>query len=369
MHHPLKAHGHRPERALRHHPATVRRRNVKALIVAGTALACLTVTSVLLIRSSGGAGQSHAQFPAGVSTVKPPPLRQSPDGPEPAYELTRRLSPASTVVSDADGKWLATFTDGSRTVALRGVQRTFAEPRTTGASVMHDTWVRVLDRPFDGTVDKDWLARKLTDTSPDQLGMLMQYVDGAPTVKHDNLIIAGNASYGPLKTEGAREEGADFNDYLGVSWHYDNAGDGAKDDKPESRQFNALDCSGYMRMVWGFRSGLPMSLNPAGGTLPRRAVTMESSGPGTMIIRNNGAKSTRLAALQAGDLVFFDASKDDGTDIDHVGVFLGRDSDGRYRFISSRKAADGPTLGDVGGASLLDGSGHYAASFRSARRL
>jgi hypothetical protein len=73
--------------------------------------------------------------------------------------------------------------------------------------------------------------------------------------------------------------------------------------------------------------------------------------------------------LQTGDLVFFDADPSDDPAIDHVGMFLGRDEAGRSRFISSRKSPNGPTLGDVHGASLLDGTGLYARSFRSARRL
>ena len=75
------------------------------------------------------------------------------------------------------------------------------------------------------------------------------------------------------------------------------------------------------------------------------------------------------AALQAGDLVFFDASTTDGTQIDHAGIYLGSDSSGRARFISSRQTADGPTLGDVGGASILTGTGYWATAFRAVRRL
>jgi len=50
-------------------------------------------------------------------------------------------------------------------------------------------------------------------------------------------------------------------------------------------------------------------------------------------------------------------------------MYLGVDSGGHHRFVSSRKTANGPTLGDLGGKSLLDGTGHYAVSFRAARRL
>ena len=67
--------------------------------------------------------------------------------------------------------------------------------------------------------------------------------------------------------------------------------------------------------------------------------------------------------------MFFDASDDDGAEIDHVGLYLGPDTAGHKRFISSRKSANGPTMGDYRGASLLDGTGLYARSFRSTRRL
>ena len=52
-----------------------------------------------------------------------------------------------------------------------------------------------------------------------------------------------------------------------------------------------------------------------------------------------------------------------------VGIYLGLDSAGHPRFISSRKVANGPTMGDRGGASLLTGDGLYASAFREAKRL
>jgi hypothetical protein len=67
--------------------------------------------------------------------------------------------------------------------------------------------------------------------------------------------------------------------------------------------------------------------------------------------------------------VFFDASADEGTLVDHVGIHLGIDSAGAPRFVSSRKGADGPTMGDVRGRSMLSGSRLYATSFRVVRRL
>ena len=65
------------------------------------------------------------------------------------------------------------------------------------------------------------------------------------------LQLAGDASYGPLK-DGEREEGPDFNDYLGIEWVYPE-----QVDKPEKRQRHCLDCSGFIRMVWGYRRHLP----------------------------------------------------------------------------------------------------------------
>ena len=73
--------------------------------------------------------------------------------------------------------------------------------------------------------------------------------------------------------------------------------------------------------------------------------------------------------LRPGDLVFFDASIDDGTQLDHVGLYLGIDTSGHPRFVSSRKSVDGPTMGDAGGNSTLDGTMLYARTFRAARRL
>ena len=274
----------------------------------------------------------------------------------------RLTNPSRTKVYEG-GKWVATFTDGSRTVTLAGPGRTFAEP-TAADPVRSVEWVRLYDKPFDGRVDTAWLKAARQDTSPDVLATAMQYIAGAPQrVSSDGLVIAGDADYGPLQADGTRQEGSDFNAYLGVGWTY-----GATYDSPESSQYGALDCSGFVRMVFGYRHGLPVSLTQVQGALPRRSAQQEAYGPGTIVIANTGEQATSLAKLAAGDLVFFDAESDDGTAIDHVGIFLGRDAAGRYRFISSRKTPNGPTLGDEGARSVLDGSGYYATAFGSVRR-
>ena len=103
-------------------------------------------------------------------------------------------------------------------------------------------------------------------------------------------------------------------------------------------------------------------------SIPRRAHQIYANAPGILVVRR-GDETDRLSRLEVGDLVFFDADTADGRQIDHVGMYLGRDHDRRYRFISSRKRRNGPTLGDYRGASVLDGTGLYARSFCGVRRI
>jgi hypothetical protein len=88
-----------------------------------------------------------------------------------------------------------------------------------------------------------------------------------------------------------------------------------------------------------------------------------------VIVPDTKVQVKDFSKLGVGDLVFFDADESDGTQIDHVGVFLGLDAGNHDRFISSRKGANGPTLGDYKGKSILDGTGLFARSFRAVRRL
>jgi hypothetical protein len=84
---------------------------------------------------------------------------------------------------------------------------------------------------------------------------------------------------------------------------------------------------------------------------------------------NRGTQSREYDLLNAGDLLFFHSGPNPDDEIGHSGMYLGVDSDGRHRFISSRSKADGPTLGDTGGDSLLDGDGYWAIRFRTALRI
>jgi cell wall-associated NlpC family hydrolase len=294
-----------------------------------------------------------------------------------AERFVHHADPDRVEVWSSAGEWLATFTTPAYTVTLKGPRRRFTEA-TAGASVSHSIWVRTLPAPFSGEVDTDWLAAALEANAnrvPDVLALAMQYIKGAPPVEEAGRQIAGDAGYGPLE-DGERQEGADFNDYLGMPWTYP---DGELD-PPETRQWRCLDCSGFVRMVWGFRHHLrngsyldtvPLSLHPGAdhGAIPRRAFQIYAAAPGAIVIPNEERQVAEFGRLAVGDLVFFDADAGDGTQLDHVGMYLGPDAARQYRFLSSRKQINGPTLGDYKGRSVLDGTGLYAKAFRAARRL
>lgn len=299
-----------------------------------------------------------------------------------SFSYEALADPARVVVTD-HAEWMATFTPGCYTVTLAGPARTFSETfRIDGAhrtvKVTHSTWVRVAPGPVDADVDERWLKQALAANqagTPDALAIAMQYVRNAPPLLLGDLQIAGDASYGPLLPDGRRDEGSDFNDYLGLRWLYPVE----SPDRPEASQHRCLDCSGYMRMVWGYRHQLPdagypdtipLSRRPQSNTtLPRRSFEIYEGATGIILIEDVGTQPTGLDILDAGDLVFFDVDRDDGARLDHVGMYLGTDASAAHRFISSRKTADGPTLADAGGRSILNGTGTYARRFRAARRL
>lgn len=300
-----------------------------------------------------------------ATAVEQDPLTRMSSGrlASPRGQVEARSAAVRTVVVTRKGR-TATFTVGARTVTITGPSRTFTEPAVP-ETVTSSVWVRLLETPFSGTIPDAWLSAALADRSPDVLATAMQYTTAAPTVRDaQGAVVSDDADFGPLQADGTREEGSDFNDYLGKTWTYTSGVD-----EPEANQFGALDCSGFVRMVVGYRRGFPLTLAPDGRALPRRAVQMAASAPGVAVVPDTGARASDTGSLRPGDLVFFDASTDDGSDIDHVGIYLGKDSAGAPRFVSSRKTANGPTMGDIGGRSTLNGTGLYASSWRSAHRL
>ena len=306
-----------------------------------------------LLRYSFVATLSSLSLVAGGLVLQPTSAVAVASTPAAGWTYTHSGSPTRTLVRDSNGALIATLTKGSRSVVIKGPPRTFVEGSIT---VRTAVWVRLLPAAFTGTVDTTWLTAARANASPDVLAIANQFVAGAPSVSAVNgSLIAADASYGPI-VNGLRQEGADWNDFLGVTAFYDGVSD-----RPETAQVGAIDCSGFVRMVFGHRLGYPMILTPDGVRLPRRATSMYTDGPG-VLLRDS-------AQVLPGDLVLFDAASDDGAAIDHVGIYLGKDVAGHPRFISSRKTADGPTFGDVGGRSTLDGTGLYASSLRAIRRL
>ncbi|MFF8594307.1 NlpC/P60 family protein [Streptomyces sp. NPDC015220] len=248
----------------------------------------------------------------------------------------------------------------------------------TPPSVTHGDWVRVLPRPFDGTwtteleqTIRGWAG----STVPDVLAFAAMFLAGAPAVTAgagpaQGRQVLGEAGYGYLDPHGYRYEGADFHEYMNVGWTFD---DGLYTG-PSSKQVGNLDCSGYTRMVYGYHMGVPMAAgaDTTGERIPRKSRDIANYAPGVLIDRTDGVNPPAAALLQPGDLVLFNADSGDDTTtvtVDHVGIYLGPDAAGKRRFLSSRKTVDGPTMSDLGGASLLDGTGTYAKSLHTVRRV
>ncbi|MGV9316755.1 hypothetical protein ACWDR0_31935 [Streptomyces sp. NPDC003691] len=100
----------------------------------------------------------------------------------------------------------------------------------TPVTVTHRSWVRVLPEPFTGVWNagveqriRGWLG----STAPDALAYGFQFLPGAPPVAsyrtgppENGAPVLGESDYGPPLAGGAREEGADFHEYMGVNWTF-----------------------------------------------------------------------------------------------------------------------------------------------------
>ena len=290
------------------------------------------------------------------------------------YTYQRSTAPDRTEITDSSGEPVAIMTDGARTAHIHGPSRTFEEPRFTDAKVETDMWVRLAPQAWHAGAEQetwfiDWLAAARNDRSPDVLATAFEYVDGAP-VKKDNQgqQYSGDASFGPpdpLDPDG-RAERSDFYDYLGIPWTFPDG----KIETPGPDRKLALDCSGFLRMVYGHRLGYPLrDTNTPGDGLPRRAFAMAQFGPGVQLMPNSGQRARGIDRLLPGDLVFFNSEPIPAPQVEHSGIYLGLDDSGHHRFISSRTGPDGPTMGDLSGEPLLDGIGYWQDRWRTARRL
>lgn len=295
---------------------------------------------------------------------------------------SRLENPARSVLRGGDGQIMAVLTDGSRTATLTGKARTFEEPTSTKSKVSTRDWVRLLPEEWEKGAEKeqwfkDWYAENKDSEEDDLFAFAFQYVAGAPDKKDEQgTLYAGDADFGPLNTTGAeggdlRLEQSDFYDFLGVQYPFRDGAVGT----PEAMRARSLDCSGFIRMVLGYRARYPlMSLDSASGDgLPRTANGMARSKLGADVLPLTGISAedrpANIDQLQPGDLVFFKLDTRTKERLDHVGMVLGYDTEGHLIFVSSREEVNGPTIGDIGGVSRLDGNGYYAKTLRSAKRL
>ncbi|MFG3055570.1 NlpC/P60 family protein [Kitasatospora sp. NPDC048239] len=360
----------------------------KSLLSGGLAVALLATSGYLTVRlrdrDQPAATGSTAPLIAAAAVPGPAAPSVAVDRAAAGYRYERLAGPDRTVVRDARGGVLATLTDGARTAVLAGPSRTFAEPGTTTATLVNDSWVRLMPQPWRAGAENEawfrgWFQQSLGSTADDVLAIALQYLAGAPAGQDAKGVrVRGDASFGPLNPNGAvgqdlRLEQTDFVDYLGTAYTFADK----VTRQPDRTRYGAFDCSGFVRMVYGYRSGYPMlSRDVAGPGLPRTANGLARLAPGVPVLPLTTApgsdttlRPASIDPLQPGDLVFFEIDARTGTRLDHTGIYLGLDTDGHPRYISSREEADGPTFGDKGGTARLDDNGLYAKGLRSAKRL
>lgn len=359
----------------------------KSLLSGAFALTLLAASGYLTVelQRRDAAPAPFAAAPLLTAAPAPAPAAARAATPAPAaYRYERLSGPDRTVVRDASGGVVATLTDGARTALLSGPSRTFAEPGTTTATLVSDAWVRLLPQPWKAGAEgeawfRTWLQQYLGSQADDILAIATQYLAGAePQSDARRIRFRGDASFGPINPNGSlgqdyRLEQTDFVDYLGAPYTF---ADKVTKQADKSR-YGAFDCSGFVRMVYGYRAGYPLlSKDATGPGLPRSANGLARLGPGVPvlpIVTAPGSDVTlrpaSIDALQPGDLVFFEIDARTGTRLDHTGIYLGLDTDGHPRYVSSREEADGPTFGDKGGTARLDDNGLYAKGLRSAKRL
>lgn len=293
-----------------------------------------------------------------------------------AHTFRRVSNPAGTEVVEKDsGDVVARLTDKGRTAVVFGPERTLEEPGATDAKVTTDAWVRTIPHQWKKTGEKsewfgEWLAENKDSEEPDALEIGTQYFRGAEDkVDDDGLRYAGDADFGPMGDDGLREVGGDYNDFLEITVSHPDK----KKDPPEKKDKNALDCSGFLRMVLGYRMDYPLfgKNETKGDGLQRQVQGMVDHAPGVLLHEDSGKKPEDLDKVTEnmlpGDIVFFETDGEPG--LDHSGFYMGKDSQGKHRFMSSREAINGPTMGDVKGPSILDGNGLFANNFRAVRRL
>lgn len=339
--------------------------------VAAAAAAVLVAGAVTapLIADAGDGGRGDRQgWSASDEALRPLGELFSIDWSDPRQqEISVRSGPTSA------GEIVAIAAQGARTVHFRARSpRTFTEP---GSNVVVTTqwWVRIGPSPWsaDAATDPDyvsWFLGHIDDTGPDVLTVAAEYLRGAPE-KTDSAgrTYAGDAGFGIER--GDQTDGADFNEYMGVPWTFPSGR--TVEAKPSWK--GRLDCSGYVRIVYGYRGGLTLHYGPVEAGvegLPRTAHSIAYDAAQATIAegptRARPPKRTHRAL--PGDLAFF-ALRDNPARVSHSGILLGYDQDGRMRFVSSRDSTDGPSFANSSGTPSALDAGFWARSLRRISRL
>ncbi|MFJ4922346.1 C40 family peptidase [Streptomyces sp. NPDC088725] len=352
------------------------KRGSRPVLHAATVLALLAGSAYFTVELRK---EEQAKLPA-IQAVTDRPGKSTALAGEQTWE--RLQHPDRSVLRADNGDVLATFTDLARTATLTGPSRTFTEAANTKSRVVTENWVRLMPEPWKKGAEKekwfkDWFKDAFGNEEDDLFAMAFQYTDQAP-VKQDDVGVkyAGDANFGPINPEGSegndyRLEESDFYDYLGIPYTFR---DGTTM-QPQPLRARSMDCSGFIRTLFGYRARYPLMVtDKQGDGLPRTANGMARSDLGADIISLTGSapkysRPTSIDVLQPGDLVFFKLDNRTKERLDHVGMYMGNDTDGHKIFISSREEVNGPTIGDKGGTSRLDGNGYYASTLRSAKRL
>lgn len=348
------------------------RRYNRLALVAGATAVLAAVGGITYVATTGDTPGPRQEAPgsAGPSAADRLVVKQLHE----QYAFEEIDDPDRTVVRDHAGEAVAYLTHGARTVLMSGPRRVFAEPQATDATVTTTSWVRVAPiayRPsdLDNPVYAGWLAKALHDRTDDVLGASMQYVTGAPVLTAaDGIRYAGDAGFGYINNESTRD-GADFYDYLGIPWTWP---DGDRS-QPSDKWERELDCSGYIRLVFGYRMGMTSyrTNDPESAAgLPRSAYAMADRAQSVTIAspRKPDEAPKDLDKVQAGDVVFFALHDEDPGLITHSGIVIGKDNEGRTRFASARSTINGPTIGDVAGDGVID-NGYFGDRLRRIVRL
>ena len=341
-----------------------------AVPLVAIAISLVLLAALALMRFAPGGEEPATGAPSAEQE------KHDPDTVLDEHTFRRVSNPAGTEVVEKDsGDVVARLTDKGRTAVVFGPERTLEEPGATDAKVTTDAWVRVLPHQWKKSGEKgewfgEWLAENKDSEEPDALEIGTQYFRGAEDkVDDDGLRYAGDADFGPMGDDGLREVGGDYNDFMEITVSHPDK----KKDPPEKKDKNALDCSGFLRIVLGYRMGYPMfgKNETEGDGLQRQVQGMVDHAPGVLLEEDTGDKPGSLDRVTEnmlpGDIVFFETDGEPG--LDHSGFYMGKDSQGKHRFMSSRDTINGPTMGDVAGPSILDGNGLFANKFRAVRRL